>query len=107
MYVVRRAFRNFGEVMLPGSVVEPSTIKRFKSRLNDHYIVHVSDKDRAQWDNYFRVRLGTEIHFPEAPVYEAPVDEAPVDEAPVDEAPVYEAPVYEAPVKAVVKATRK
>ena len=73
MFVVRRSFRNNGQMMAPGSVVEPGTIKRFKSRLNDGHIVEVSEQDFNKWDEYFKVRIGVPIQLPNAP--EAP--EAP------------------------------
>ena len=72
MYVVRRAFRNYGQMMTPGSVVEPGTVKRFKSRLNDGRIVEVSEQNFDKWDEYFKVRVGVSIQKP---------DEAKPDEA--------------------------
>ena len=82
MYVVRRAFRNYGQMMTPGSVVEPGTVKRFKSRLNDGRIVEVSEQNFDKWDEYFKVRVGVSIQKPD----EAKPDEAKPDEAKPDEA---------------------
>ena len=65
MFVVRRAFRNYGQMMAPGSVVEPAAIKRFKSRLNDGHIVDVSEQDFDKWNRYFKERIGTAINVPE------------------------------------------
>ena len=65
MYVVRRAFRNYGQMMAPGSIVEPGTVKRFKSRLNDGHIVDVSQQDFEKWQKYFKERIGVEIKLPE------------------------------------------
>lgn len=65
MYVVRRAFRNYGQMMVPGSVVEPGSIKRFKSRLNDGHIVEVTEQNFDKWDKYFRERIGVPIQKPE------------------------------------------
>ena len=72
MYVVRRPFRNYGQMMLPGSKVEPGSTKSFKARLRDRVIVEVSAHDFDMWRNYFKQKFGVDI-MPEAP--EAP--EAP------------------------------
>jgi len=64
MYVVRRTFRNYGQMMAPGSVVEPGTIKRFKSRLNDGHIVEVTEQTFDKWDKYFKQRIGVAIQKP-------------------------------------------
>ena len=61
MYVVRRAFRNYGQMMAPGSIVEPGTVKRFKSRLNDGHVVEVNEHDFDKWQKYFKERIGVEI----------------------------------------------
>ena len=61
MYVVRRAFRNFGEMITPGSLVEPGNIKRFKFRLNNGNIVEVSEHDFDKWREYFNTRFGVDI----------------------------------------------
>ena len=68
MYVVRRAFRNFGEMITPGSIVEPGNIKRFKFRLSNGYIVKVSEQDFDKWREYFKVRFGVEIAATGGPV---------------------------------------
>ena len=72
MYVVRRSFKNFGEAMLPGSIVEPGSIKRFKTRLNDRYIVEVHAQDFDKWNKYFKDKLGVEIKLPEEKTEEKP-----------------------------------
>lgn len=64
MYVVKRAFRNYGHVMVPGSVVEPETTKRFKSRLKDGHIINVHEQDIDKYKEYFRVRHGVELVVP-------------------------------------------
>ena len=89
MYVVRRAFRNYGQMVAPGSVVEPGVIKRFKSRLNDGHIVEVSEQNFARWDKYFRERIGTPIQAPKEPKQEPKQEPKP------------------AQAKVVVKATSK
>lgn len=65
MYVVRRAFRNYGQMMAPGSVVEPAAIKRFKSRVAEGRIVEVNEHNFDKWEEYFKVRMSTTIQLPE------------------------------------------
>lgn len=99
MYVVRRAFRNFGLMMAPGSVVEPAAIKRFKSRLIEGRIVEVNEQNFDKWCEYFKVRAGVTLELPA----EKPVDENRAEEQAeeVTEKPVV---VKASPVvKAVVK----
>ena len=66
MFVVRRPFRNYGQVLLPGSVVDPATTKRFKSRLNDRVIVEVTAGTFEAWKAYFKTKFGVDLHWPEA-----------------------------------------
>lgn len=65
MYVVRRSFRNFDQMMVPGSVVEPGTIKRFKSHLRDRDIIEVTEQDFDKWNAYFIGKFGVPIALPE------------------------------------------
>ena len=65
MYVVRRSFRNFGEVLTPGTVVQPGDIKRFKTKLNERVIIAVSENDFDAWNAYFEKKLGVSIKVPE------------------------------------------
>ena len=52
MLVVRRAFKNYGQTMLPGSVVEPGNIKRVKTRIKDRYLVEVDEHNIDKWKEY-------------------------------------------------------
>lgn len=61
MYVVRRAFRNNGQIMLPGSTVEPGSIKWFKTRLKDRIIVEVNAQNFKQWNEYFKEKFGVTL----------------------------------------------
>lgn len=61
MYVVRRAFRNFNQMMLPGSTVEPGSVKRFKTRLKDRFIVEVNAQNFEQWRVYFNGKFGVDL----------------------------------------------
>ena len=110
MYVVKRAFRNYNQMIAPGSVVEPGAIKRFKNRLRDGRIVEVSEQDFDKWNNYFKVRFGTpiKVETPEALNVETPeatkveTPEAPKVDTP--EAPKVETPEAQKVVaKAIVK----
>lgn len=98
MYVVRRAFRNYGQMMAPGSVVEPAAIKRFKSRVAEGKIVEVTEHNFDKWREYFKVRMNVEISaiggVPDEPVnldgsaYEEPEAEEPEVEEPAKAVPV-------------------
>ena len=61
MYVVRRAFRNFGKMITPGSIVEPGNIKRFRFRLSNSNVVEVNEHNFDKWREYFKVRFGVDI----------------------------------------------
>ena len=65
MFVVRRAFKNYGEALLPGSVVEPGNIKNFKTRLRERVIIEVPEQDFEKWNNYFKAKFGVPIALPE------------------------------------------
>ena len=65
MYVVRRAFRNYGQMVAPGSVVEPGVIKRFKSRVAEGRIVEVTEHNFDKWRDYFKVRMNVDIATPD------------------------------------------
>ena len=93
MYVVRRSFRNYNQMMVPGSVVEPGSIKRFKTRLRDRDIVEVSEQDFDKWNAYFLGKFG----IPIGPIEEeAPVDPTPGEQLNNDMEPVKVAPVVKA-----------
>lgn len=61
MFIVRRSFRNNGSIAVVGSVVTPETIKRFKSRLKDRFIVEVSKDTYADYKEYFFNKFGVSI----------------------------------------------
>lgn len=69
MYVARKAFRNYGVMVLPGSTVEPGSIKWFKTRLKDRDIVEITAHNFEQYAEYFRVRHGVSL---EKPIVEVP-----------------------------------
>lgn len=97
MYLVRRSFRNYGQMMVPGSVVEPGSIKRFKSRLNDGKIVEVTEHNFGKWEEWFRVRAGVQIHLPGATKISKPEKAAEPEEVQEEPKPT-EAKVVVKPV---------
>ena len=74
MYVVRRAFRSYGSMLVPGTVVEPNKVKRFKSHLNERDIIEVTDDTFDAWNEYFTHKFGTPIIRPADMPAEAPVE---------------------------------
>lgn len=74
MYVVRRAFRSYGSMLVPGTVVEPNKVKRFKSHLNERDIIEVTDDTFDAWNEYFTRKFGTPIIRPADMPAEAPVE---------------------------------
>ena len=96
MYVVRRAFRNYGQVMLPGSIIEPSNIKRFNTRLKERYIVEVTPQTFDAWNQYFVGKLGVSIDVPKEEDHE----ESKVDNHEAEQ------PAKAVPVRVVVKANK-
>lgn len=61
MYVAKRAFRNYNQMILPGSTVEPGNIKWFKTRLKDKVIIEVDAYNFNQWNEYFKTKYGVEL----------------------------------------------
>lgn len=65
LYVVRRAFKAHGNLYLVGQVIEdPTSIKLFRSRLSERYVVKFSPDTVVQnkiWMNYMETRLGVEL----------------------------------------------
>ena len=74
MYVVRRAFRSYGSMLVPGTVVEPNKVKRFKSHLNERDIIEVTNDTFDAWNEYFTRKFGTPIIQPADTLAEAPVE---------------------------------
>lgn len=74
MYVVRRAFRSYGSMLVSGTVVEPNKVKRFKSHLNERDIIEVTNDTFDAWNEYFTRKFGTPIIRPADTPAEAPVE---------------------------------
>ena len=93
MYVAKRAFRNYGQVIVPGSIVEPGTIKRFNTLVGERRIIEVNEHNFKEWQEYFKVRFN--IDLPAIKVEEEHVEAKEVIKEAVK------------PVTATVKATVK
>ena len=103
MYVAKRAFRNYGQVIVPGSTVEPGTIKRFNTLVGERRIIEVNEHNFKEWQEYFKVRLN--IDLPAIKADEEHVEEEHVEEEHVEAKEVIKEAVK--PVTATVKATVK
>jgi len=66
MYVAKRAFRNYNQMILPGSIVEPGNIKWFKTRLKDKVIIEVDAYNFNWWNEYFKAKYGVDLTKVEA-----------------------------------------
>ena len=88
MYVARKAFRNYNQVVLPGSIVEPGSTKWFKTRLKDRVIIEINAHNFESWSEYFRVRYNVTLTNPEAACDEginASASGMSADDTPADE----------------------
>lgn len=99
MFVVRKPFRNGGQMMLPGSVIEPGSVKWFRTRLKDRVIIEVNAHNFDYWKLYFNNRYGIKITL-DTPVVEEQPKEFVAEEQP-------EATPPKEPVKKVVAAVVK
>lgn len=61
MYVVTRTFRDKNGVFPVGSIVEPTGVRTFKSRLQQRHIVEVDEHNIARWASFFKNRYDIEL----------------------------------------------
>ena len=62
MYVVKRSFRSYGEMLPAGTVItEPAGIKHFKSRLSGGNIIEVTEQNFDSAKSYFKIKYGVDI----------------------------------------------
>lgn len=62
MYVVKRSFKNLGETLTAGTIIDnPAVIKRFKSKLAEGKIVEVTEQTFEQYKAYFKTKYGIEL----------------------------------------------
>ena len=106
MYLVARTFRDANGVFGVGTIVYPTSVKAFKSRLQQRHIIDINEANLDHWRNFFANRYGLNLDVilsnqagledldtvpeatpsPEAPI-EAPEEptEEPVEEAPIED----------------------
>lgn len=61
MYVVTRTFRDSNGVFSVGSIVDPTEVKTFKSRLQQRHIVDVNELNVERWATFFKNRYGIDL----------------------------------------------
>lgn len=100
MFVVKRPFKNLGNVYTAGSVIsEPASIKRFKGKVAEGKIIEVTEHNYDETAKYFKSKYGVDI--PPIAEKEAAEKEATEKEAAEKEASKVKAEAVKA--KAVVK----
>ena len=62
MFVVTRTFRDANGVFGVGSVVDPTSVKTFKSRLQQRHIVDINATNIDQWQPFFERRYGIDLN---------------------------------------------
>lgn len=89
MYVVTRTFRDSNGVFSVGSIIEPTEVKTFKSRLQQKHIVDVNEQNIERWATFFKNRYGIDLRDTFAAYIAGAVSEdVPVDEPQVSTEPV-------------------
>ena len=61
MFIVTRTFRDANGVFGVGSVVEPASVKAFRSRLAQRHIVDVNMSNLEEWAGFFKNRHGIDL----------------------------------------------
>lgn len=93
MYIVTRTFRDANGVFGVGSIVDPTSVKTFRSRLQQRHIVDVDATNIAEWAEFFKNRYGIDLseqladYIKDQPKVEEPIEEfieEPIEE-PIDE----------------------
>ena len=89
MYVVTRTFRDSNGVFSVGSIIEPTEVKTFKSRLQQKHIVDVNEQNIERWATFFKNRYGIDLRDTFAAYIAGAINEdAPVDVPQVSTEPV-------------------
>ena len=101
MYIVTRTFRDANGVFSVGSIVEPTEVRAFKSRLQQRHIVDVSEQNIEKWALYFLNKFGIDLRD----VLNQYVSEDSAPDAP-QEAP-HEAPIKEATNEAIEESAKQ
>ena len=61
MYIVTRTFRDSKGMFTVGTIVEPTDVKAFKSRLHQKHIVDVDEHNIDKWASFFKNRYGINL----------------------------------------------
>ena len=61
MYIVTRTFRDANGVFEVGSIVDPTSVRAFKSRLQQRHITSVDEENIKDWAEYFKNRHGIDL----------------------------------------------
>ena len=69
MYITIRVFRNYGEMVPAGVIVEPTQIRRFKDKVRDGKIVEITDYNKQKYNDYVSMMLNKEFSVDTAEVY--------------------------------------
>lgn len=92
MYIVARTFRDANGVFGVGSIVDPTSVKTFRSRLQQRHIVDVDERNLSEWVTFFKNRHGIDL----SNVLAEYLDAQPEVEEPVVTEPEIEEPVVPA-----------
>lgn len=82
MYVVTRTFRDAKGVFIAGTVVEPTDVRTFRSRLADRHIINVDECDIDRWGAFFKNRYGIDLLELVDKAEEAEIEAPVVNEVP-------------------------
>ena len=88
MYIVTRTFRDSNGVFGVGSIVDPTSVKTFRARLQQRHIVDVNESNVQYWADFFKNRYNIDLAamLESSPAPEPTPDPTPEPEsAPVDE----------------------
>lgn len=80
MFVTVRSFRNYGEMVPAGLIVEPSQIRRFKDKLREGKIVAITETNKQRYNDFISKRLHKAFNVDEAEKYKCPVIQEESDE---------------------------
>ncbi len=61
MYIVTRTFRDANGVFEVGSIVGPTSVKTFRSRLQQRHIVDIDEANITEWAEFFKNRHGIDL----------------------------------------------
>ena len=61
MYIVTRTFRDANGVFGVGSIVDPTSVKAFRSRLQQRHIVDINEANLEEWVQFFKNRHGINL----------------------------------------------